>query len=150
MFSHTSDQRQLCTRSVTAATTASVATHRCTLSTELRSSFFSPKPPGAAAEAAPHDAGHCSQLDAAAAVASVDGADQALRQDRQRVADAQQLRALLVVAATKLHARHALECVRRRREPQRRGRLQVMRARAAAVEDGAGGGGVQYGADNSV
>ncbi len=149
-MSDTSNQRQLCTHSVTTATPARVArTHRCTWSTGFRSSVFTPNPPGVAVVAAPHDAGHGSQLDAAAAFASVDGADQALRQGRQRAADAQQLLALLVVAAPKLHGR-TLEHARRQREQQLRRRLQVMRARAAAVEDGASSGGIQYGADNAV
>ena len=46
------------------------------------------------AEAAPRNAGHGPELEAAAALALVDGTRQAKGRDRQRAAAAQQLRAL--------------------------------------------------------
>ncbi len=110
-----------------------------------------PEPARTDAEAALHDKGCGSELHAAAAWASVDGTRQAKSQGGQRAAAAQQLRALRVVAAPRLRVvaaprlqRRELERARRQRECEWRRRLQVMRAHAAEVEDGAGGSGVEH------
>ena len=67
---------------------------------------------------------------------SVDGTRQTTGQARQGAAVAQQLRTLHAVAAPRLQGA-------RYREPERRLRLCVMRARAAGAEDVASGGGVR-------
>ena len=108
--------------------------HRCSLN---------PTPPREYAEAAPHDARRGRALEVALPLIPVDGTRQAKSQGRQRAAGAQQLRALRVVAAPRLQRRE-LERARRQRECEWRRRLQVMRAHAAEVEDGAGGSGAQH------
>jgi hypothetical protein len=108
--------------------------HRCSLN---------PTPPREDAEAALHDARRGRALEVALAVTPVDGTRQAKSQGRERAAGAQQLRALRVVAAPRLQRRE-LKRARRQRECEWSRRLQVMRAHAAEVEDGASGSGAQH------
>ncbi len=98
--------------------------------------------PHESAEGALPDAGDDSELEDAAAFASVDGASQATGHDNQRAAAAQQLHALRVVAAPTLQRRE-FKRARRQREPQLGRQLQVMRAHAAGGEEAAGGGGTK-------
>ncbi len=114
--------------------------HRCV--SRLKFRMVRPKPPSKDAEAALHDAGCGFELRDSAAWLSVDGTRQAKSQGRERAAGAQQLRALRVVAAPRLQRRE-LERAWRQREREWRRRLQVMRAHAAEVEDGASGSGAQ-------
>ena len=74
---------------------------------------------------------------------SASGTSQAKGQDRERAADDQHMQSLLVAVAPRLQRRQ-LKHTRRQLECQLRQRLQVMRARGSAPEDGASGCRVQH------
>jgi hypothetical protein len=87
-------------------------------------------------------------LTAGVAFSIVDRKSKTRSQVRQRAAAAQQLYTLIVVSATRRQPRREIIPAHRGREHQLRRGLHLMRAGAAAVQDGGSGSGAEHTADD--